>query len=321
MRERAISRTPRVAWLFLGYVGLLAAQQQGTVAGPTSGLVFDQAAGALRPIQGVPGGATLGNGILLSYPVNWLVVAPRLDSAVVAAQDGSLHFLNLAAGSVSELPLPGITQVPNGVVYSPSGTAAALLYRRQAQVVTGFPGSPAAGKTMPLEAAFDSRDLTSTRSFIGTLALSDDGAVLLEASGGTVRLAGATGRSRLISGVMTAFAPGGHDAAVADGAGVTLVRDVDGSAQSTVLATDGLAQPVGLAFSADGTTVFAAGSAGLVALSTAGGPASQLACSCTPTGVAPMGQFFLLNQLGQGPLWLLDPNNSAPRTMFVPALQ
>jgi len=308
------------ACLFAAMAALLAAQQ-GTVAGPTSGLIFDQAAGILRPVLGVPGSATFGDGIALNYPANWVVVAPRTDSAVVAAEDGSLHFLRLASGAVSELAVPEITQVPRTVVYSPSGTAVALVYSAHAQVVTGLPGAPAVGKIMALEDASETRTRANSPAVSDSVALSDDGNVLLEAYGGTVRLAGAFGRNRLMAGVMAAFAPGGHDAAVADGAGVTLVRDVDSSAQSTALATQGVEQPVGLAFSADGATVFAAGSTGVVALSTAGGSPNPVACSCTPVRLAAMGQVFVLNQPGQGPLWLLDPNNSAPRTVFVPALR
>jgi hypothetical protein len=314
------TRSRRMAWLLLGFAGALAAQQ-GTVAGPTSGLVFDRVAGVLRPVLGVPGAATLGAGIALNYQTDWVVVAPRLDSAVAAAEDGSLHFLSLASGGVSELAVAGIAGLPRGVVYSPSGTAAALLYAANAQVVTGLPGAPVLGKVMPLEAAVDTHVRTALRPSPGQVALSDDGTVLLEARGGTVRLAGAGGRSSLMAGVMAAFAPGGHDAAVADGAGVTLVRDVDGAAQSTVLAAQGVAQPVGLAFSADGATVFAAGAGGVAALSTAGGPATPVACTCTPVGLAAMGQLFLLNDLAEGPLWVLDPGGSAPRTAFVPGLR
>ncbi len=310
----------RYIGLRLGFAGALAAQQ-GTVTGPTSGLVFDQVAGVLRPVVGVPGAATLADGIALSYQVNWAVVAPRLDSAVVQAQDGSLHFLNLAGGGFSELTVAGITGVPRSVVFSPSGTAAALVYASEAEVLTGFPGAPVPARVMPLEVPVDTHVRTAVAPSPGQLALSDDGTVLLEAQGGTIRLAGTRGRSNLMAGVMAAFAPGGHDAAVADGSGVTLVRDVDGSPQPTVLAAQGVAQPVGLAFSADGTTVFAAGAAGLVALATAGGPANPVACACTPVSLAAMGQLFLLNELAQGPLWLLDPGGSAPRTVFVPALR
>jgi hypothetical protein len=327
MMTASLSRTGRrlplgrIACLFLGCAGMLAAQQPPSVNGPTSGLVYDQTAGVLRPVLGLPGGATLGNGIPLSYSANWIVVSPRLDSAVVAAQDGSLHFLSLSASGMVEVPVPGITVVPQHVVYSPSGTAAALLYAAQAQVVTGLPSAPVPGKVLPLDVPPDTHVPLAARPQPGQVALSDDGSVLLEARGGTVRLAGAGGRSSLMNGMLAAFAPGGHDAAVADGAGVTLVRSVDGAAQRTVLADSGVPQPVGLAFSADGTAVYAAVASGVVALATAGGTPNQVACSCAPSEIAPMGAVFRLNELGQGPLWLLDPGNASPRTVFVPALQ
>lgn len=306
--------------LFLGLGGAVFAQQ-GSVAGPTSGMVFDQAAGALRPILGVPGAATLGSGIALGYPVNWIAVAPRLDSAVAAGQDGSVHFLRLSAGGISEREVAGVAGVPRQVVYSPSGTAAALIFAAEAQIAIGLPDAPVlTGSVLRLETAAERKSRPASRSGGGSLALSDDGAILLIAEGGEVRQAGAGG-GKVAAGVMAAFAPGGHDAAVADGAGVTLVRGVDGEAQSTVLAASGIARPVGLAFSADGGTVFAAVAGGLVALSTAGGSASQVACACQPAGLTAMGRLFRLNDLGQGPLWLLDPTGQVPRTVFVPALQ
>jgi len=310
----------RQAAFALGCVGIAAAQQ-GNVGGPTSGLVFDQVAGVLRPVLGVPGGATLGDGLALGYPVNWVAVAPSLDSAVALGQDGSLHFVRLSGNIVSELQVAGASSTPRGVVYSPSGTAAALVYASQAQVVTGFPDAPVMGKVLPLESAVNTHVRTAVRPAIGNLALSDDGAVLLEANGGSIHVAGSHGRSVLTAGSMAAFAPSGHDAVIAKASGVTLIRDVDGADGATVLADSGVDEPVGLAFSADGATVFAAGANGIVALSVGGGPATPVACACTPAGLVAMGRLFRLNDLGEGPLWVLDPGNASPRTAFVPGLR
>ena len=298
-----------IRWaLILGLAGAAAAQQ-GTVAGPSSGVVFDRTAGALRPVLGVPGAATLGEGMALAYGVNWIAVAPRFDSAVAAAQDGSLHFLRLTSGGISERTVAGISSVPREALFSPSGTAAALEWSGEAQIVTGLPDAPA------LTGAPTRLGARGTRA----AALSDDGAVLLVTDGNTVQIAGSG--TEVAAGSLAAFAPGSHDAAIANGTGLSLVRDVTGAAQSIVLAAEGVTNPVAVAFSADGANVFVAGAAGVTEWPTGSGFSVFVSCPCQPATLAAMGALFRLNEPGQGPLWLFDPTGQTPRTVFVPAPQ
>jgi DNA-binding beta-propeller fold protein YncE len=121
-----------------------------------------------------------------------------------------------------------------------------------------------------------------------------------------------------------AFAPGSHDAAVAArGTGAMLIHDVPGSSAQQILAPDGPSfnAPVGIAFSADGKRVFvASASQQLVAGFDLSGNRADLACSCTPSELVPMGTSLRLNELSGDPLWLVD-TGAAPRVVFVPAMR
>jgi sugar lactone lactonase YvrE len=184
-------------------------------------------------------------------------------------------------------------------------------------VVTGLPDAPA------LAGAVDAGEAP------GSLAVSDDGAFLLFAAGGSIRLLGTAGGNRKLmdagDGALVAFARAGHDAAVADpgGAGVVLFRDVAGASTQSVLAPpdDSTAAPVGLAFSPDGRKLYLANSAArsVTVLDLATGDRSAVRCDCAPAGLVPMGNLLRLTEFGAGPLWLLDAGAAAPRMVFVPA--
>ena len=243
-------------------------------------------------------------------------VSPRQDSAFVVGADGSLHWFRLNSGAAKELTSNGITLAPERVAFSPSGTAAALAAAGHVQVVTGLPNAPA------LAGAVDAGGAP------GSLAISDDGTLLLFAASGSIWLMGTAGANRKLmdagDGALAAFAPGGHDAAVADpaGAGVVLFRDVAGASTRSVLAVadDGIAAPVGLAFSPAGRKLYLASSAArsVTVLDLATGDRSAIACDCAPAGLVPMGNLLRLNELGAGPLWLLDAGARDPRMVFVP---
>src|SRR5262249_54311290 len=217
---------------------------------------------------------------------------------------------------VSERGLDGINTKPQRVVFSPRGSAAALVSGTRVTVLSGLPDSPALGASLDLESADDS------------LAISDDAAYLLAYGRGTVRLLGpASGQNFKLmdtaEGAIAAFAPGGYDAAVADtDAGLMLFRNAAQGGEPNVLAApdDGLTSPVGLSFSADGRKLFVASSArrSIFSFDLTSGDRGAIACECTPAGLVRMGSVFRLNELGSEPLWVLDPGISEARIVFVP---
>jgi hypothetical protein len=307
--------------LFLLALAGFAQAQQGSVSGPVAGYVFDFGSLALRPIRGIAGASTMGDPIAAAYPLTAANVAPRQDSALAIAPDGSTHYFTLNSGALNEVAISGLTAEPERVAFSPSGTAAVLYSNGRAQIVTGLPGAPSLAGSIQLGSGPRSPHPTS-------FAISDDGAYLLFAVGEAIQLASQSGGVRGVmsagAGASVAFAPGGHDAAVAArGTGAVLISDVPGAAaQQTLAAGDQSFQIVaGLSFSADGKRIFMASAAAqsVVTLDLSGNR-TDVACNCSPAELTPMGNLFRLNELGTGPLWLADAGSSGPRIVFVPAI-
>jgi hypothetical protein len=300
--------------------------QQGRIAGPLSGYVFDRAARALRPVSGVPGASVIGSPIDLGFAAAGLWVSPQLDSAVAVAADGSLHFLRLDAGAAAERSFNGAAAAPQSVSFSPSGSAAALFSREVAVIVTGLPDAPVVSATIDLGRDFAHPSRLPALHRVAT-AVSDDGAYLLRASGGTVTLYGASGEHRaLAAGVDAAFAPAGHAAAVADlsGAGIVVFDDAAAGTGRRVLGAPdpGMTSSAGLAFSQDGRKLFLASPASrnVASFDMATGSREAIPCRVTPETLVRMGTVYRLNELGTDPLWLLDASPAQPQVVFVPAI-
>lgn len=303
--------------------------QQGQVAGPVSGYVFDRGAHALRPVLGIAGASLLGGAIDFGMQPTAAYVSPRLDSAFVVA-NGSVHLFKLSSGAPAEVPLNGIGGVPEGVAFSPSGTAAALFAGGHVQLVKGLPDAPAVAGVVDARinqqaSAISVRPhpyrLMATESY----AVSDDGTLLLVSSAGSVQLIQASGSAQSLmdsaGAALVAFAPGGHDVAVAsaNGPGLVVIRDAAGAAtQQPIAAAADIASANGVAFSMDGGKLYVARSRGGVAgFDLTAKTRTDIPCDCVPFGLTPMGSLYRLNELGSGPLWLLDP--AGGRIVFVPA--
>jgi hypothetical protein len=323
-----------VCGLILATSGLLVGQQS-QIAGPVAGFVFDGPGRVLRPIQGIPGASLLGDPVSFGLDLAAVYVAPLQDSAFVVGADASLHLFRLNAGAVAEVSLGGLDGAPQSVVFSPSGTAAALFAMGKARVITGLPNAPVLVATITIPgngpatgpATANNRPAPAGAA-AQSLALSDDGTYLLAVSSGSVRLFSIQGENRSLlpaqPDALVAFAAGGHDAVVMDSTtGLTLIRDAAGAGSPQLLAAPdaGLAGPAGLAFSKNEQTLYVASATAqsVAAFTLATGSRSAIGCTCTPATLVPMGNFFRLNDIGSAPLWLLDGTASTPRTVFVPA--
>src|SRR4051794_3502054 len=201
--------------------------QAGRLQGPLSGFVFDRSSQSLRRIQGIPGAATVGAGVEFGFPVTSAVVAPRLDSAIILSADGVPHLFRLGGDAPVEVSLPGLAAADR-VVFSPSGSAAALYAGGSVQVIRGLPDSATlAGSVSVHGPAKPQRPLSAA------FAVSDDGAYLLYAAAGPVELIGVAGDSRKLMdaapGSLAAFAPAGHDAAIVHSGMLSVIRDVTGA--------------------------------------------------------------------------------------------
>ena len=338
---------PNISMFALAALGSLLQAQQGTVSGPVTGYIFDPTARALRPVLGLPGASLFGSPIGFGLEAASAFVAPGLDSAVVVAADGAIHLFSIQSGAVKELSTDGLNALsrPLRVVFSPSGSAAALYAAGSVVVLKGLPNAPAIAASVPL--ALNAGTGVSSASSEGrrpegrvlgkaaaapplALAVSDDASALLVSTGNAIRLFGSgTDLGKLMDASdnpSMAFAAGGHDAAIADaGAGVVLFHDVLGAGASQVISPPDAANaaPSALAFSSDGKAILLAESAAQIVtqLDLAAGSRTRIPCSCSPTLMARMGQVFRLTEQAHDPLWLLDTPATGPRVVFVPALQ
>jgi hypothetical protein len=300
----------------------LQAQPQGSINGPVAGYVFDKTAQALRPVLGLPGASLLGSPMKWRYRVDQAFIAPKLDTAVGVTSEGAFRLFRMSNGMVAETSVAGLAQAgsPYSVAYSPSGTTLALYAGDRVQLVTGLPDAPVVGGSIDLTAA----------GVPSSLAVSDDSSTLLVALSNSIRLfesyADMGKLTDTAPGALVAFAAGGHDAAVADaGAGIVVFHDLAGAGASQVIAPPDESGAVSsaLAFSADGKALFLASASAqaVTQLDLTAGSRTRIACSCSPTVLARMGNVFRLTELASDPLWLLDAPESTPRIVFVPAFE
>jgi hypothetical protein len=305
--------------------------QQGRIAGPTSGLVFDPHSRGLRQVIGIPGAGTIGAPVGFAKDLTAAWVSPSLDSAIGMATDGSLRIYRIGPDSTTEISLDGIDKGPQNVIFSPSGSAALLQSARGMHVVTGLPDAPKVAGTIERTATPRSRlSASGGRPSLQrlSLAISDDGAYVLSSIGGTVQVHTTSGENRKLADVavnaVVAFAAASHDAAVADSnAGVVLFRDLAGAATPSVIAPSDskTASFSGMAFSVDGRRLHLASAAAhsVTTFDVQAGSATTAFCECSPSGLVRMDKVFRLTEFSADPLWLLDGDQAEPRIVFVPA--
>lgn len=302
------------------------------VHGPVTGFVVDRGAHSIRPINGLAGASWLANPLSLPFAVQRAVFPPQGSFAVaLSAPDGGPWLVTaLDAEQPSVSPLPVAVAGVDQFVMTASGSAAAFYSssRAQLQIVTGLPDGPSVGPVI---------DLSALPGSLSAMALSADGSTALlaakAANGGAVFLlapgADGTAAPRFL---MQSPAPavvaylGATAALVADNSTnqVFVIRDLLGAAGVFLAAgvADGISGPVGIGVSADGQRVFVAnaGSGTVTAHDAAFAlPAESLS---VPVGLSRLDRVsagaFLLNDAGNGPLFLLD-TSGAGRVYFVPA--
>ena len=288
----------------------------GDISGPVTGYVFDASARQVRPVLGIPGASTMGRPLDLGLDLSMAAVAPAQDYLLAGGSDGQTRLV-LLSGGVTAKPFDALHGVPARIAFSPRGTAAVLVNADTADVYTGLPGSPALARTL------------AVAQRPGSLAVTDDGEVVLAVFGDVLSVAGGGAEWKMVDGAgavaLVAFAPAARTAAVVSTAGaVALYKAMPDSGDPSVLAPEnGVTAPTSVGFSAKGKVLVASPDTRTVTiLDPDGGAPVKVPCSCAPTGLVAMGSLFRLNELSDAPLWLLDSSADAPRLFFVPvALQ
>jgi len=300
--------------VFLIAAAAVAQNDPGAVGGPLLGVVFDPGRGSVRSLTGIPASAMLGDALDTGTGLQ-LAAVSAAGFAVGVETDRAAAVLVSRAGRT---PLAGLPAGASSIVLSPRGSAAAFYFKstRTAFIVTGLPENPGAPRQIAL-----------LRPPAG-LAVSDDGAALmaierlskLDASVQLYRGAGGPvllRNGRRIAGVE--FLPGSSDALIAEGDAVYLISEAFGP-QLIAGGEDGISGVTAAAASADGSRVIVAMQSGQVAIrDRATNAQSIVSCACRPTGLARLRGpgVFRLNEIGDGPLWLLDAGSGEPRILFV----
>ena len=313
-------------------VAASAAAAQGTLTGPSLGLVYDPGEQAIRPILGIPGASTAGPKIDTGFAIAAAAIGPSHDYALAVSTDGTVNLVTFGAAGASSQAV-GAAAAPDRMVLSPSGSAAILYYKGAAalQVVTGLPGAVQVGSPL---------DLSSLPQAPGTLAVCDDGTIVLAGvgenspgdppSGAVFVIPGDGSAVRSIAVVQhasaMAFYARSHDVLIADDAAgsITMVSDAAGQANTAWAFSDpGLLSPDSVQAAADGRTILAGSSTSSVLsiIDPSGTNAPVfLPCQCAPMELRPFkpAAIYQITEPGNGLLWILDSNAANPRVLFVP---
>jgi len=302
----------------------ITARQPDRVGRPALGLVFDPAAGGLRPIRGIGLSARIGAPMPLLGPITVAAVSPLGDFAlIVDAETGRVLLSRNLLNSIETRPLNSAIERPSRIVLSPAATSA-LLHdddTGRLQVITGLPDAPRPGRAIALAGRPTA------------LAVSDDGAAVLaafaEGEAGALLLAvGGPLRLTLPAAYVSAmtFLRGRPDAVLADQRGnqIFLIQDLPGRANILTLAGehDGIAAPVAVAGAGGNHHVFVAnaGTGSIASVSLEDGSVRLYPCQCRPTALHRLqgNAVFGLTDPTPGPFLVFDGDAPEPRVFFVP---
>jgi hypothetical protein len=276
---------------------------------PNLGFLFDRAAGAIRPVTGVPGAALTGDPVM---PARNAAIAPGGRWAVVdSAGDEPVGIWRLDANPPLRVYALDGAWPAEGIVFSPGGGAAVLvrLSENALEVLTGLPDAPAV------------HSLADVPEGSRIFAVNDQGDVL--AGGGSVWLLreNQPPRPLPVSGPVSAMAFQGSDALLAGSWETLLVRNLPEGSHYRTLAVHGDNRiPAAAHLSPGATHAFTAAEDGeILVIPLQAGDPTRLSCRCRPAGFTPLagGSLYQLTEGGNDPLWLLDAA-AQPRFWFVP---
>ena len=304
------------------------------IGGPVAGTVYDGHERALRPVIGTLGAAYLGSPL-----------AARLDAASVSpdgrlalvAEGGNLFVLRgIEIGEVRSSGLPRGSLIPERAAWSQDSSTAAVVAGDRLLLYSGLDAPPAGRPVRAPSRSLDKRALSvaqvdlSGLGSITALAVDDSRLVLVGAEGGLYRLTADGDRALLaaagsVSGILVA----GGGLYVTDRARneVLEIGNWRESADVKLFAnqSQGVHDPVGVALSRDGRSLWVAGGASksLTLLDIASrGMVQRMELGFEPTRLSPIGggSVLLLNERNSE-VEVLQALEDGPeaRVYFVPA--
>jgi len=305
----------RIVLCALLVAGSAAAQMNSsTITQPVLGLAVDAQAQTVRVLTGIPAASRVGGSMDTGTPLGAVSISSeRAYALAVEESTGAAVVVSESGRHV----LPGVRAGALQTAVSPRGTAAALYFgdSGKALILTGLP-----------DAAQILREITLDGPPT-VLAVSDDGAslaaVVPAGTDATVFFYSPAGPGQvLLHGARFSsleFVPGSAALLTSTETAVYLYQSSQGL-QLLADQRDGIADVVGTAASGDGARVFIAMRSGQVAVrNLATGTQTLLSCSCEPAGMWRLRgkAVFRLNELGAGPVWLVDGGATEPRILFI----
>lgn len=262
-----MARRTATLLLFLIPLALMA---QPSVAPPALGYFFDPDAGTIHPLTGVPGAGLLEGPLALGAferafisPNGRFAIVNAGDQAAALKWDGTATPIDTGAARVE---------------FSPSGTAAVLASEGRLRVWTGLPDRAELAREIAVYGE------------IQALAVSDDGSTVAWAAEGGLMLSDSDGARMLAPGsewTSIAFRRASSDLAAAGRSANQVILTRDGLAVPIAGPAQGIASPVGLAFTLDNRRLVAAnaGSGTVTVLDPETGESSETPCACQPDGL------------------------------------
>jgi hypothetical protein len=290
--------------------------QQTRLAGPVSGLVFDDYSRSLRWIVGVPGAAYLGGSVAEGLEI--AAVAPNSKLAL-AVKDGALFLIRLGGDEAVWETLEAEAGAVDRIVWSADSSAAIV----SGAALRIWRNLGATAEALALAGADGSKWLA--------LVLEGGGEAALAAkAGGVYRLSGS--EARLVAAVedpsALAIAPAGDVAYVADRAGKQLLalRNWKDSGEVSLIAgeSQGIDDPVAVAIGSDARSVLLAGgtSRSLIQIDPASGAlTARWDLDFQPTRIERLssGLFGLTRRTGGAEPLQVITAGPQPSVFFVPA--
>ena len=301
----------------------LALADQDPIGGPVAGYATDSSRTQLRTIFGVPGAFAFSEPLPLPEGVRQVRLAPGQDFALVERTNSAPGVLFLKAGAVDRLaPVEGAMPSADWIAFSP-GAGSALLFSAAAhrlQVLSGLPDAPRV--LLDLDAA-----TLPEQPVLG--AVSDDGSLVLVASGASVyrvpregaaqvvlSAGGALCRSRCCA---TAWMPRYRTPRTGS---VQVVRNAASNPVVRVLASglDG----IGTVFPAwDGRSLFVTrpGVETVSSIDLVSGEVRSFPSAVAAEGLMPLRNrdTFLISARAHQPGWVFYRDGMAGRVVFIPA--
>lgn len=276
----------------------LATEPAARLSSPILGYVFDSTAKGVRPINGIPGAASLEAPLPSASKLATGFVSPNREWLLAVLLEGGAAVVNLRSGATTVLESAQADTTLGA--WSSDGSSVVLWGRSGSiQVWTGLPGAPTLALSQTLEAI---KGVAVADKGESALAWSDSGLFLAEA-GGLRQLTG-----EAVAGA--AYRPGSLDWAA-----VTGTQLIGSGVEPRALTVE---TPSAVAFAGAGLLV--AGKGGVEAIDAAGS-ATIVPCECAATSLDRLAgaDVFRLTGVGAPAIAVYDGNNADLRILYIPS--